>query len=266
MQLRSLAGTIILFTTAMGAGQRAQDTTTPGERVEFEVARVQRHNSSTGSMRFPPPSDGQFAVANVSLKVLISYAFNVQGSDISGDPAWVASDRYDVTGKPAKATLSPDQYRLMVQTLLTDRFKLAVHRETRARNGFGLVKAKGGPKLTAANAQSCVKRGAPRDPGRSDAVTCGTFFTGPSSLNARKMSMAQFANTLSSVLGKPVLDKSRIAGAFDIHLEFNPDGDRAKSSLVNALQEQVGLRLESEKVPAAILVIDHVERMPSEDK
>jgi uncharacterized protein (TIGR03435 family) len=282
MQLKSLTGTIILFTNAIGAGLRAQDAVAPGERVEFEVATVRRNNSATESMRFPPPSNGQFAVANVSLKVLISYAFNVQGSDISGDPAWIASDKYDVTAKAAIANLSLDQYRLMVQALLTDRFKLAAHRETKERNGFVLVTAKGGPKLAEANAQSCVERGAPRDPGKSDAVTCGTFFTGPSSLDARKMSMAQFANTLSMVLGNPVLDKTGIAGSFDIHLEFDPEGtnltgrgalpldaapddDRAKPSLFTALQQQVGLRLQSEKVPATILVIDRAERMPSEN-
>lgn len=282
MQLMPLIRTIILFTIVIAAGLRAKDAVALGERVEFEVATVRHNDSATDSMRFPPPSSGQFSVANVSLKVLISYAFNVQGSDIYGDPAWVASDKYDVTAKPAKANLSLEQYRLMVQALLTDRFRLAVHRETRVRAGFVLLKAKGGPKFTEANAQSCVKGGAPRRPGKSDAVTCGTFFTGRSSLDARRLSMAQFANTLSIVLGNPVLDRTQIAGAFDIHLEFNPEGtnltgrgplpldaapddDRAKPSLVTALQQQVGLRLESERVPAAILVIDHVERMPSEN-
>ena len=94
--------------------------------------------------------------------------------------------------------------------------------------------------------------------------------------------MAQFANTLSMVLGNPVLDQTEIAGSFDIHLEFNPEGtnltgrgalpldaapddDRAKPSLLTALQQQVGLRLESEKVPVTIFVIDHVDRMPSEN-
>lgn len=281
MQLKSLTGTIILLTIVIGEGS-AQDAVAPGERVEFEVATVRRNNSATDSMKFTPPSNGQFAVANVSLKVLISYAFSVQGNDISGDPAWVASDKYDVTAKDARVNLSLDQYRLMVQALLTDRFNLSAHRETKERNGFVLVKAKGGPKLAAANAQSCVERGAPRDPAKSDAVTCGTFFTGPSSLDARKMSMAQFANTLLIVLGDPVLDKTELAGFFDIHLEFNPEGtnltgrgalpldaapddNRTKPSLLTALQQQVGLRLESEKIPVTILVIDHVDRMPSQN-
>ena len=91
---------------AVGAGLRAQKNAVPAERVGLEVASVKRHNSATDSMRFPPPSNGQFAVANVSLKVLISYAFNVQGSDISGDPAWVASDKYDVTAKATTAANS----------------------------------------------------------------------------------------------------------------------------------------------------------------
>ncbi len=265
MQLTSLTGKIIVFTVTISAGLSAQDA--------FEVASVKRNNSATDSMRFSPPSNGQFAVANVSLKVLISYGFNVQGSDISGDPAWVASDKYDVTAKAAKANLSLDQYRLMVQALITDRFKLAAHRETKQRNGFMLVTAKAGLKIAAADAQSCAERGA---------TTCGTFFTGPSSLDARKMSMAQFANTLSMVLGAPVLDKTGIPGSFDIHLDFIPEGsnltgrgplpldaatgdDASKPSLFTALQQQIGLRLESEKLPATILVSDHIERTPREN-
>lgn len=280
MRLTSRA--VIALILAFGSDLRAQNAVAPAERVEFEVASVKRNNSATDSMRFPPPSNGQFAVANVSLKVLISYAFNVQGSDISGDPAWVASDRYDVTAKAANANISLDRYRLMVRALLIDRFKLAAHPETKERNGFALVTAKGGTRLVEANGQSCVERGTPRDPAKSEAVTCGAFFTGPSSLDARKMSMTQFANILSMALGSPVLDKTEIAGSFDIHLEFNPEGtnltgrgalpldaaadnDRAKPSLFTALQQQAGLRLESEKVPATILVIDHVERMPSEN-
>jgi uncharacterized protein (TIGR03435 family) len=264
MQLTSPTGTIIVFTVAISAGLRAQNA--------FEVASLKRNTSATDSMRFPPPSNGQFAVANVSLKVLISYGFNVQGSDISGDPAWVASDKYDVTAKAATANVSLDQYRLMLQALLTDRFKLAAHRETKERNGFLLVTAKGGPKIAAADTQSCVEPGS----------ACGTFFTGPSSVDTKKMSMAQFANTLSMVLGNPVLDKTGIPGSFDIHLEFNPEGtnltgrgalpldgatgdDRSKPSIFTALQQQLGLHLESQKVPATILVIDHIERTPSEN-
>jgi len=261
MQLTQLTGAILVSTLALAANLRAQDA--------FEVASLKRNNSPTDSMRFPPPANGQFVVANVSLKVLISYGFNVQGSDISGDPAWVASDKYDVTAKAPSTNVSLDQYRRMVQALLTDRFKLATHQETKERNGFMLVTAKGGPKLAVADAQSC-------------SGTCGTFFTGPSSLDARKMSMPQFANTLTMVLGSPVLDKTEIPGTFDIHLEFNPEGtnltgrgplpldaaadeDRPKPSLFTALQQQAGLKLESQKVPATMLVIDHIERTPSEN-
>jgi uncharacterized protein (TIGR03435 family) len=278
MQRKSPTRTGLLLAMAMGAGLTAQNAGT-----EFEVASVKRNNSASDAMRFPPPANGQFAVANVSLKVLIAYAFNVQGSDISGDPAWVASDKYDVTAKAAEAGLTLDQYRPRVETLLRDRFKMVVHRESRDRNGFILVTAKGGPRLTEANPQSCVERGAPRDPAKPAAITCGTFFTGPSSLEVKKMPMAQFASTLAMVLGNPVLDKTGIAGSFDIHLEFNPEGtnltgrgaapldaagdgeDRARPSLVTALQQQAGLRLESARVPVTILVIDHIERTPAEN-
>lgn len=130
--------------TAVCASLTAQNASEP---PAFDVSSVKRDDSAAESMKFPAPSNGRFAVANVSLKVLIAYAFNVQGADISGDPGWVASDRYDVTAKAAETNLTVDQYRIRVEALLRDRFKLAVHRETKDRNGFMLVAAKGGPKL-----------------------------------------------------------------------------------------------------------------------
>ena len=282
MQLKPVAATIILFITIIGTGLSAQDSLAIRKGLEFEAATVRRHKSAADSIQFPPASNGQFTVANVSLKVLISYAFNVQVSDISGDPAWVSSDKYDVTAKPAKANLSLEHYRLMVQSLLANRFKLAAHREMTVRKGWVLLRAKEKPRLAQSNARSCVERGTSRDPGKLDAVTCGTFSAGPSSLDTKKMSMAQFTNTLATVLGVPVFDKTGISGRFDIHLEFNPEGtnltgsgalppdavpddNRRRPSLLTAIQQQVGLRLESGKVLASVLVIDHVEPMPPEN-
>lgn len=249
-------------------------------RPQFEVASVKANTSGSQSMRFPVPSNGLFAVENIPLNVLISYAFGVQGTDVSGAPAWVKSERYDVTAKAAKPDVNRNDYALMLQTLLGDRFRLSAHSEERERNGYALIVDKSGPKLAVASAP-CAEPGAPRDP---DTVTCGTFFTGPTSLDARKMSIPQFASTLYMVLGAPVIDKTGATGVYDIHLEFNTEGtnitgrgarpldttpdadnpDTGKPSIFAALQQQLGLRLESAKVPTKVLIIDRVER-PTEN-
>jgi uncharacterized protein (TIGR03435 family) len=234
-------------------------------------------------MRFPPPSNGRFAVENVPLNILISFAYGMQARDISGAPTWVSSERYDVTAKAAKSDLTRNEYALMLQALLADRFRLSAHSEEKERSGYTLIADKTGPKLIAASAP-CAEPGTPRDPREPNVVTCGTFFTGPASLDARKMSTPQFADTLSMVLAAPVVDKTGTAGVYDIHLDFNPEGtnltgrgpraldtttdannpDSAKPSIFTALQKQLGLRLEPAKVPTKVLVIDHVDR-PSEN-
>jgi uncharacterized protein (TIGR03435 family) len=257
----------------------AQQDKKPGEKLEFEVASVRLNTSGSDSMRFPVPSNGQFSVENIPLKVLISFAFGAQASDILGEPSWAATDRYDVTAKAASPDHSRTDYAAMLKALLIDRFKLAVHNEQRDRSGFALVADKAGPKLVTANAP-CVEPGAQRDP---DSITCGTFFTGPASLDTRKMSTSQFAATLSMVLSAPVVDKTGLTGLYDIHLDFNPEGtnltgrgsrgldatpntdnpDSARPTIFTALQQQLGLRLETARLPATLLVIDRVERRPT---
>ena len=262
---------LILLLICATASLRAQDAP-----AAFEVASVKPNASGNESMCFPVPANGRFAVENIPLNVLISFAYGVGGADISGGPAWIRAERYDVTARAAKSDLTRDDYALMLRALLTDRFRLATHTEEQQRSGFALTADKVGLKLAGASAP-CTEPGAPRDP---DLITCGTFFTGPASLDARKMALSQFASTLGIVLGAPVIDKTATLGVYDIHLEFNPEGtnltgrgpraldtsvdpanpDASKPSIFAALQQQLGLRLEPAKVPTKILVIDHVER------
>lgn len=260
--------------TLVASPQQAQQT--------FEVASVKQNVSTSTSMRFPVPANGRFAVENIPLKVLILFAYGAgaQGGDISGAPGWISSERYDVTAKAAKPDVTHDDYALMLRALLVDRFRLSAHSEERELGGYTLAIDKAGSKLVAASAP-CAEPGAPRDPRNPNVVTCGTFFTGPASLDARKMSAPQFASTLSMVLAAPVIDKTGATGVYDIHLEFNPEGtnlngrgvraldttadannpDSDKPSIFTALQKQLGLRLEAAKVPTKVLVIDHIERL-----
>jgi uncharacterized protein (TIGR03435 family) len=243
----------------------------------FEVASVRLNDSGSTSMKLPPPTGGRFTATNIPLKVLISYAYGVQGFEISGGPGWMSTDRYDIAAKTDAAVLDMNGYKSMLQALLVDRFKLGVHRETKDVPIFALVPAKSGPKLTPADASGCVAMGPnappppPRAPSDPAPTACGTFFTGPNTLDGKSMSMSGLANTLSIMVGRPVIDKTGIPGIFDIHMEFAPGGTNLPAqstdpdssglpSIFTAIQQQLGLRLESQKGPGQVLVIDHVEK------
>jgi len=280
---------------------RAQPPGAPATRPEFEVASIKPNASANGVATFPYPLGGRITATNVNLKILIAFAYKVRNFEISGAPGWVNSgwidsDRYDVTAKAAESSapgqiLGVEQYQLMLQSLLADRFKLAVHRETKEMPVYAVLAAKGGPRLPEAKPGSCVTFGPDsppplRVPGQSSPLVCGGFSMGPYSLEGRKLSVAQLVNALSIVLGRPVIDKTGFTGTFDVHLEFAPEGtaargqggfgppgspanagnpDTSRPSIFTAVQEQLGLRLESQKGLSEVLVIDHVERAPSEN-
>ena len=263
----------------------------------FEVATVKPNTSGSTSMKFPFPSGGRFTATNTTIKTLIAFAYGMGTFGIEGAPGWMNSDRYDVNAKAAETGLSREQYQFMLRTLLADRFKLAVHQEMKDLPVYSLVTAKNGPKLKEADEGGCIATGPtappppPRAPGQSAPIVCGAWFTGPFSLDGRKLSMTQFANALAVVLGRPVTDNTGIMGGYDIHIEFAPEGvnlgqgppalesanlgngpaaDRANAdsdrpSIFTAVQEQLGLKLESKKEPSQILVIDHVERAPTQN-
>lgn len=231
--------------------------------MQFDVASIKLNNSGTTTMKFPPPADGRFQAGNFPLKALITFAYGVLGSQIANAPDWTNSERFDVDARAAGANITRQQYQEMLRSLLEERFKLNVHRETRDLPVYELEVAKTGSRLKAPDPQACVPAG---DHGshKTD-VTCGAFFTGQSSLDGRSMSMPGFCDALGIVLGRPVSDRTGLAGRFDIHLEFdrdaNPDG--IEPSIFWAIQQQLGLRLQSHKEPTAVLVIDGLERLPT---
>jgi uncharacterized protein (TIGR03435 family) len=225
---------------------------------------------------------------NASLMLLIQFAYAARdnpmnghwlpllASQVVGGPAWINSEGYDIDAKPA-ANTDPKQIWLMWQTLLADRFKLRLQRETRDLPIYDLTVAKGGPRLPAAKPAGCVSfpPGTPprHVPGKVD---CG-YVSGPGSqpgccvIRGRKVHVADLVRELASILDRPVLDKTGYTGEFDLDLSFTPDealkGFPIKPptypSLPNifaALEEQLGLKLTSAKGPVEVLVIDHAER------
>jgi uncharacterized protein (TIGR03435 family) len=247
MRMIACAGLIgVLAWTAWG--QPASDA------PAFEVASIKPTQSTDRGISISL-SGSRLTITKAQLLYLILYAYDIRGSQLVGGPSWVRSDEYDVIGKAeGEASRSADQFRPMLQTLLADRFKLAIHREMREIPVYVLVVGKNGPKMTAVN-------GADTGP--------MSFRMTPGHLRAPKESMARLAGLLGGMpeLRNLVFDETGLTGAYTFTLEWSPDDGRPPSdapSLFTALQEQLGLKLESVKRPVEHLVIDHAEK-PSEN-
>jgi uncharacterized protein (TIGR03435 family) len=255
-----------------------------GSRPEFESVSIKRNDSNWSERSRHPMGLG----VNSSLMLLIQFAYAAHdnpmrghslpllASQVIGGPAWINSEGYDIEAKSAENT-DPNQIWLMWQSLLADRFKLRLHRETRELPGYVLTAAKSGFKLPAAKEASCVSfppGTTPRQiPGKVD---CGYVpllleSTGLR-IEGRKVRMADLIRELAMVLGRPIIDKTEFTGEFDLNLRFTedeaikgldgplPPADANRPNIFAALEEQLGLRLVPAKGPVEVLVIDHAER------
>jgi uncharacterized protein (TIGR03435 family) len=219
---------------------------------EFEVASIRpaKQDGNHDSDNY----QGRWVAHNLALKRLIAVAWDVDNSLEAGGPNWIDSDSYDIDANiPADYVNAPrDQFLHMIQRLLADRFRLTIHREPRQISGYALVPAKAGSKM--ANAR-------PSESG-SDFSSNGMH------LKATGVTMEAFAKRLSRNrdIGRVVVDKTGFIGRFDFELDWAPaqqDSDE-HPSIFTAIQEQLGLKLESAKVQIQAVVIDRVEK-PSEN-
>jgi uncharacterized protein (TIGR03435 family) len=204
------------------------------------------------------PPLGRCVITGGRLGHLIDIAYDLRSVQlIKGGPDWVTggSERFNIEAKADDPTTATEgQLLQMLQTLLADRFKLKFHRETRDMPGFALVVTRNGPKLQEAKGEevSTVFGGAlAGKPARGQ----------PISLTARRYSMPMLANLLSQVGQGPVADKTGLEGAYDFKLSWD---ETSGPSLVTALQEQLGLRFESQKVPVSMFVIESAQK-PAEN-
>jgi uncharacterized protein (TIGR03435 family) len=230
---------------------------TPGseKRAEFEVASIKPTATKDGSFTFDFPPGGRFSGRNLTVLNLLRIAYELQAYQISGGPGWISSAGFDIQARAdAGAGEAPrEQVRRMIQALLADRFHLALHRETRQLAVYNLVVGKTGPKLQAAD---------------NSAAPSGNLKMGQ--LSTQKMSMKTLADLLAFDLKRPVSDQTALKGEFAFTLEWtlglgeSETGPSSRPSLFTAVQEQLGLRLESAKGPIEVLVIDQVEK-PSEN-
>jgi bla regulator protein BlaR1 len=254
----------------------------------FEVASIKPNKAGTGMSLLRTTPVG-FSASNISLKAVIQYAFGVEENQIFGAPSWLASEQYDIEAKVSSSdtdalhNLNPDQRRLMLQPLLADRFQLKVHTEARDLPALVLVVAKGGPKLHEAKPGDTYPNGLKGFDGEGGP---GMMLMKPGQLTAQGVDLSFVAKQLSQQLERTVQDKTGLSGKYDFTLNWTPDRDpspmpgapepgqqgpgatistdSSEPSIFTALQEQLGLKLESGKAPVEILVIDHVEA-PSEN-
>src|SRR5579863_771838 len=220
---------------------------------EFEAVSVRPHISS-GAPVEPAGIEEDKAIVridNLSLRRLIGIAYRVKGFQIAG-PNWLETNTFDIVAK-LPTNYQHDQLPALMQKMLSDRFKLAVHHETRPAPAYALVVAKGGPKLH--------ESAGPR-----------TYHTGRQGLiEGHQWSMTELADALPGFLGHPVANQTGLRALYDLKLEWNPQelttqsetpGASEVPSLFTALQEQLGLRLEPIRAQLNFVVVDHVERVP----
>jgi uncharacterized protein (TIGR03435 family) len=219
---------------------------------EFEVATV-RPAKEDGDHGIDSDR-GRYSFHSLTLKRLIAVAWDIDDSEVRGGPPWTGSASYDINAKmpDSQAKWTPEQRQHMLQALLADRFQLAVHRETQQVAGYVLGVAKTGPKMTTAK------------PGQDGSSTSsdGRY------LKATNLTMEGLARRLSrnQDIGKVVVDKTGLTGKFDFELEWAPAQAESDDhpGIFTAIQEQLGLKLESAKVPVDAVIIDRAEK-PSEN-
>jgi bla regulator protein BlaR1 len=261
---RFIAGLIIL--TGVASAQSSK----------FEVAAIKPSSPDAHGSSILTDKVGGLNAENIPLRAMITMAYGIRDFQLSGGPGWVGTDHYDIIAKPEKAVsaapppdegpMSDDQRKIRdaqwkdrVRNLLAERFGLVVHKETKDEQTYVLTVAKGGPKLTVVTMPG-GRQGISGNRGRSQGFAA---------------TMGLMAMNLSNNVGRPVVDKTGLTEKYDWVLEWTPDMpaagpdapqpvDSPGPTIFTALQEQLGLKLESSKGPVETYVIDKVDR-PSEN-
>lgn len=253
----------------------AQIVKSDDPKPEFEVATVRLNTSGQSGASLGGRPGGRLLGTNQTVRNLIRNAFNLQPYQIVGGPDWIDSARFDIVAKAADADLDgkgmvpPPGMMLRLQALLEERFSMATHWETRELPAYALVRVSPtslGPRMTV-HAGDCARPpgSAPAPATGAPAVKCGTNVnmspTG-AKVTGSGITMETFARNLSGAAGRYVVDKTGLAGPYDLELAFTPEqsADTTGPSLFTAMQEQLGLRLDSQRAPIEVLVIDRVER------
>lgn len=283
MSMRRLGS---VFAGAVVAGGIALTAAQTLQKPVFEVASIKRSAATGGNASIGDQPGGRFVASYIPLRRVIQFAYR-NNQQFLGGPDWLDSDRWDIEAKAPAGSVSqrsspvsmaaPDALALMVQSMLEERFKLKAHTETRELPLYELTVAKGGSKLKLSDDQTPPPAllGAGGGP-RGGALPRGGIRVGRGDLEAQAQTLSLFAMALGALyVDRPVVDKTGLAGLYDIRLQFTPDRGLTATppptpaapsgpSIFNALEEQLGLKLEAARGPLPVLVIDSIER-PTEN-
>jgi len=268
--LRQFATAALGLSASAILAQSPASPPTPRPKFDaFEVATIKPVENDAKSGRYLiMQGTNRFIGKNYTVKLLIAAAYNLSPKTISGGPAWIESDHYDIVAvTPGDVRPNHDEQMSMLRALLADRFKLAFHREQKDFSIYELQLAKGGPKLKPTTAAPTVLS----TTAQPQLIT--TVYPQRIVLPARNVSMTDLAILMQrAMLDRPVVDKTNLTGRFDFDLEWAPDetqfggevpvapADAPIAPLFTALQQQLGLKLEATRGPVEALVVDTVER------
>ena len=262
---------------ALTAGRLAHAQPAPS----FVVATIKQAPPDARGMQIGSPAPGRLSLNNMTLQGMIGFAYGTGGVggtlQITGGPNWIDRDRYVVQGQ-AEGPATMAEMRVMLKSLLIERFALKTHTSSKEIDVFALVLARSdgklGPKVEPWNGKCGQREPPPASPGTP---RCSAFFR-PPGLVMQGVSMAVLANMLSTPIanvGRPVVDRTGLTGEYNMEFAFQfrpagangpapPDDDPFAPALVTALQEQLGLKLQSAKGTAEVLIVDQADH-PTEN-
>lgn len=256
---------VTLALAAVGFGQ--PQVTDSSFRPAFEVISIKPDDGKLPPRVGRPPGGG-LSGRGITATFLIGRAYDVKGFQITGGPSWIGREIYVIEAKPGENRKVPilnlyfnqrqkddEEFKLRIQSLLVDRFQLKIHKETREEQVYSLVVAKNGPKFK----ESKFNEGE-LEKGRVPGLRML-----PNELIGTSVDIRLLAEELSRRLSRNVIDQTGLGGEYDFDLRWTPDaadGDSAPDgpSIFTAVQEQLGLKLESGKAPVDVIVIDHIEK------
>jgi uncharacterized protein (TIGR03435 family) len=234
----------------------------PDAKPDVEVATIKPTQPGNDQMMFSTHG-GTLAIKNLTLRFMMSFAYDLPARQITGEPGWMDTDKWDIEAKPdTPGEPNPPQLKLMMQKLFAERFGLQVHEEKRRMAAFVLSVSKDGPKMTKT----------------ADASSSPNVLLYPQGvIIAKGATMANLAGWLRSIFGQPVIDKTGLdEGRWDFTMKWTPDetqfadvpesvrrpADDANPPppLFTAIQEQLGLKLDTQKTDVPVLVVDRVDQ------
>jgi uncharacterized protein (TIGR03435 family) len=245
-------------------------------RLEFEVASLKTNQSGSPGYAIAPRPGGKLQATNISLKRLIAVAYSMTDFQIFSSVSWLETLRYNLDAKaPGPAALP--ELRLMLRSMLDDRFQLKVHKDTRDLQRYTLMPAKagipaGGPGLTEAPNGDCAASVSPQA-ALANGTPCGLVNQGLGRINGNRGRISQLCDRLTTLLGVTVVDESGLKGIYDIAVTWTPDpslehlppgieipSDASSPPLFKALEQQLGLKLVGGKGPVEVLVVDSAQK------